>query len=152
MNFLPDISGALAVIDTFLIQHARDLNAATQAALLQASSQASPVDKMVAFGETLYALGAAASAEAKTAAAQVIEFAARYSWHGLGADGRGAGIVAALRRDLGEAAPAGGWPDLATDPAPRPDIQAALGLAPATIAPASSPLAAMPASAPAASS
>lgn len=152
MNFLSDIPAALAAIDAFLVQHARELDAKVVAALLQASSQPSPVDKIVNFGETLYALGADASAEAKTAAAQVVEFASRFSWHGLGNDGRGAGIVAALQRDLGEPAPAGGWPDAKNDPAPRSDILSALGLTPEVTAPVPAPATAAPASSSAASS
>ena len=135
MNYLSDISAAQTAIDTFLVQHARDLPADAVSALLAASAHVSPVDKIVNFSEIIYALGGRATAEAMTAAAQTVEFATRFSWHGLGAGGRGVGILAAFQRDLGEAAPAGGWPDKANDPAPRADV----GIAVAPIAPVPSP-------------
>jgi hypothetical protein len=86
----------------------------------------SPVDKIVNFSETIYALGEKASAEAKTAAAATVEFATRFAWHGLGTEGRGVGILSALQRDLGEPAPAAGWPDPTSDPEPRADLIAVL--------------------------
>jgi hypothetical protein len=128
MNFLSDIPAAITAIDRFLMLHGRDFDDAAQGALLQASASPSPVDKIVGVGEVIYAMGATATDDARTLAAGLVEFASRYSWHGLATDGRGAGMVAALRRDLGEDAPLSGWPAADTDPAPRADLVAALGL------------------------
>ena len=127
MQYLTDIPAAMNASGAFLITHARDFPAAVQAAMAQAVAQPSPVDQIVIMGETLYALGTTGTAASQTLCGQLIEFASRYSWHGLGG-GRGAGIVSAMCRDLGETAPASGWPAASADPAPREDLVAAMGL------------------------
>jgi len=119
MQYLSDIPAALSAINTYLIASAAALPAPARAAIARSAGQASPVDTIVQTGELLYGLGDGGTAETRALAARLIEFATRYGWHELSADSRGARIMAALLRDLGEDAPIGGWPDPARDPAPR---------------------------------
>ena len=63
-----------------------------------------------------------------TLAIGLIKFCAQHGFFGFGADARTLGMVAALRRDLGEDAPLGGWPDAANDPAPHADLVMTLGM------------------------
>ena len=120
MIFLATIAEALAAIDRFLILHAALLPDEHKTALLNAGAKVSAIDKMVEVAEILYAARSELEGEALAIAAQVAEFCARYGWHGLADEGRGAGMVDAFRRQLGEPHPTGGeWPDPASDPAPR---------------------------------
>lgn len=117
MNFLPSLGEVLVAIDQFLIEHARELEAAAKTALLDAAGKVSPVDKIVGVGEVLYAVRADLTAEGLTLGGQAIEFATRNAWHGLANDSRGSRMVDAMRRQLGEEHPTSGeWPAPETDP------------------------------------
>jgi hypothetical protein len=79
----------------------------------------STVDQIVGLGEFLYARRAEVSDAAKELAGGLIAYATIHAWHGLADNDRGDGIVKAMRRDIGDAAPAGtSWPDKDADPAP----------------------------------
>lgn len=124
MQFLPDIPSIQAAIMTFAMSYANNLIDNGPALYASAASKPSPVDMIVSVAECLYAnqskiTDAATRASAQTLAGQCAAFAAQYAWHGM--DVRGPGIVSAMRRDLGEAAPAGAaWPAPSADPAPAP--------------------------------
>lgn len=121
MDFIPTAYEVIAAIDRYMMLHGQDLDAKVQGALLEVSAKVSPVDKIVATGEVLYAVRADLDAEALTIAGQAIDFATRNGWHGLDIDARGFRMVNALRRQLGEPHPTEGeWPDPATDPAAKP--------------------------------
>lgn len=119
MNLLQSMGEALPAIDRFLVLHARELDEASLAAMLEASAKVSPVDKIVGVAELLYSIRAELHPDGLTLAGQLIEFAARNGWHGLQVDARGSRMVDAIRRELGEDHPTGGeWPAPDTDPAP----------------------------------
>ncbi len=122
MDFLTDIPSLQTAIMTFAMQSSLKLQTAAQPLFAAAASRVSPVDRIVATAECLYAnqdniTDAPTKALAQTLCGQCAAFAAQYAWQGM--DVRGPGIVSAMRRDLGEAAPAGQtWPDPSADPAP----------------------------------
>lgn len=124
MDFLPDIPTLQTAIMTFAMGGAAKLASSAQPLFAQAASKVSPVDAIVSVAECLYAsqdniADATAKAAAQTLCAQCAAFAAQYAWHGM--DARGPLLVSAMRRDLGEAAPAGqAWPAPAADPLPLP--------------------------------
>lgn len=77
----------------------------------------SPIDLAVAFVEFAYANRADVPVQMLEIAAGVGLIIVQFGFHGS-LDGRADGIVAALRRDSGEDAPAGvEWPDPESDPA-----------------------------------
>jgi len=125
MNFLADIPSLSSAVLTFAMTHSGRLPQGAAPLLATAASKVSPVDSIVSVAECLYAnqaamADAAARAAAQTLCGQCAAFAAQYGWHGM--DLRGPGMVAAMRRELGEADPAGaGWPDPSADPAPKPE-------------------------------
>lgn len=124
MNFLTDISSTTSAIISFAMSGSSFLPAGAAPLFAEAASAVSPVDRIVNTAEVLYANAAAitdatAKANAQTLSAQCAAFAAQNGWHGM--DTRGPGIIAAIRRNLGETAPNGGaWPDESEDPAPLP--------------------------------
>jgi hypothetical protein len=122
MIFLSDIPSIQTAIFTFAMTNASRFPAGVETLYQTAASKVSPVDTIVSVAECLYAgqslfTDSTAQAAARTLAGQCAAFAAQYAWHGM--DVRGPGIVSAMRRDLGEAAPAGqAWPDPTADPPP----------------------------------
>lgn len=91
----------------------------TRARLLEAASAVSIVDAVCATTELMYARKGELDAWLLGAGAGLAAFATLNAWYGLAQDARGAGIMAAMRRDAGEAHPtAGTWPDPSEDPAP----------------------------------
>ena len=136
MQFFNDIPSVTSAIDTFMVQSGSTLPANLLAALMSDSMGGlSPVDKVVKFGEIIYAAGTASPTAAQTVACQAIAFATMNGWHGLADAGRGTGITSALQRDLGEPAPAGGWPAISADPKP---LQQYWPLNPSYVAPTTS--------------
>ena len=97
---LTDIPATLRAIDTFMVEAGAKLSDATKAAVLDATSSVSPVDKIVKFGEAIFADIENVPDEAKTVAAQVIAFALTQGWHGLHIDARGSDMIAALTAKL----------------------------------------------------
>ena len=93
MESLTDLPAALRAIDTFMVEAAAKLSDETKAAVLDATSSVSPVDKIVKFGQALYADLENLPAEAKAIAAQVIAFALSHGWH---IDGAGEAMIAVL--------------------------------------------------------
>jgi hypothetical protein len=124
MQFLTDIPSASAAIMAFAMGPAARLPSGAAPLFARAAGQVSPVDAVVQVAEHLYANQAAitdptARAAAQTLCAQCAALAAQFGWHGMGA--RGPGLIAAMRRELGEPPPAGfAWPASSADPAPRP--------------------------------
>ncbi len=125
MIFLSDIPSAQTAIMAFAMGPSSHLSAGAAPLFATAASKVSPVDAIVSVAECLYANHGAiadttARAAAQTLCGQCAAFAAQYAWHGM--DLRGPGMIAAMRRDLGEADPTGaGWPDASADPAPKPE-------------------------------
>ena len=102
------------------------LDAGLQAALAAPAAEVSIVDAVCRSGEFIYARRADLPADVLALGAGLIAFATTWSWHGLTLDGRGLGLMSALRRDAGEPHPTGGaWPDPSEDPAPLPEFAAA---------------------------
>lgn len=91
----------------------------TQAALLAAASEVSVVDAVCHAAELIYARLDEAGPLLLGLGAGLAALAAVNGWHGLAIAGRGVGMMAALRREAGEAHPTlGTWPDPSEDPAP----------------------------------
>lgn len=63
---------------------------------------ASPVDRMAAVAEAIYAWPDEVDAAGLTLAAQLTAFCARWGFHGIGQPERAAGVLNALRRRLGD--------------------------------------------------
>jgi hypothetical protein len=98
----------------------RDLPAHLQARFRALRSSPSPVDQISGLGEFIYANRKQMPDEFVEVGAALIAYANVNAWHELQQNQRGDRIVQALRRDSGEAPPAGmEWPDAETDPRPR---------------------------------
>jgi hypothetical protein len=106
-------------ISRFMIMEGAALPEHTLKAMIPALSQPSPVDSFMRSLEILYAARQDLSAEGKKLVGQIAGFAIPFGWHGINEDNRGQGILRAMSRDLGEPAPAGGWPDPESDPEPK---------------------------------
>jgi hypothetical protein len=130
LNSWADARRALAAFD---VQHGDDLPAPLAARLRQAAwTNASPAT-VCGVADLVYAnrdaIGdAGAKAAAQTLAGQLAAFAAQpgsnfWGWGEApeGGTSRGLGIFLAMSRELGEAAPEGGWPAPEADPAPAAD-------------------------------
>lgn len=101
------------------------LSLSTRAALIEAASAVSVVDAVCRSVELMFARRGELDGFLLQAAAGLAAFATAHAWHGLGEGGRGAGIMAALRRAAGEPHPTGGsWPDESQDPAPLAEFAA----------------------------
>lgn len=126
MQTISTIDQALDVMGDYLDDHGASLEPALRDRLKQASREVSRVVGVVSFMEVLYAHRDEVGDAGKLVCAQLAQFATVNAWHGLAADNRGAGIVYAMRRDLGHTNPANeAWPDPADDP--EPDSQHAAG-------------------------
>lgn len=91
----------------------------SQAALLAAASEVSVVDAVCHAAELIYARQAECGTLLLGLGAGLAALATVNGWHGLALDGRGVGMMSALRREAGEAHPTdGAWPDPAEDPEP----------------------------------
>jgi hypothetical protein len=123
-----DVKAALA---RFAFEHGAGLPSALGDRFIAATSNVSDVDNCVQVAELLYANRALIDAgghrdAAMTLAGQLAAFAGQpgQALHGFadpiapGGLGRGQAILFAMARELGEDAPAGGWPDPADDPTP----------------------------------
>ena len=132
MDAITDIPGMAAAIQTFSRQHGQHLPTAATAPMTgnpaeifdTAASLASMVQRVNDVAECLYAFhGQIADPDAKTAAmtlcAQAAVFPGYQGWMPpIALDNRGAKISWAMRRELGETAPAGtAWPTPDQDPA-----------------------------------
>lgn len=122
MEYLSDIPAIRSAIMTFQIFHSAQIAPMTAELLLQASAQPSVVDETTQTVEALYAgLEAISDPASLDAAATLIGQLAAFSitmWQNLSMaeePGRGAGILAAMRRRLGETE----GPDPSEDPLPR---------------------------------
>lgn len=124
MQAFNDIPALRAAMVAFAIGHGPNLPPAVRDRFASACASLSPAAAICDTAEALYAGQAeiadpASRAAAQTLCAQCAAFGALNGWHGLGDGGRGVGIAWAMRRDLGEAPPAGAaWPAPADDPAP----------------------------------
>jgi hypothetical protein len=119
MEFPDNIQALGNAAQTFVMLHGATLAEDVRDRVIAALGAPSPVDRIVKTGEALYAARADLNEAGKMLVGQLISFAAMNGWHGLAEDNRGGKIVMAMRRDLGEAAPAGGsWPEPEEDPEP----------------------------------
>lgn len=89
MTPFKDIPEALQRTSAFLIASGASLPSELQAALSAAVASPSPVDRIVQFGKAIHERREGLSVEARTIAAEAIEFAARFGWHGLASEGPG---------------------------------------------------------------
>ena len=119
MESLPSISDAIALIRTYERDHVSELPPKAAAGLSAAVIMISSVDIIVRGGEAMYAAHKQAllPQDGMVVCGQEISYATDNGWHGL-AGGRGQGIVAALRRDIGEAPTGPAWPLPEDDPLP----------------------------------
>lgn len=118
MEFPDNIEALGKAAQSFIMLKGSNLPEKVRDDVIAALGAPSPVDRIVKTGEALYAARADLDADGQTLCAQLISFAAMNGWHGLAEDNRGGRIVMAMRRDLGEDAPSGSWPEPETDPAP----------------------------------
>lgn len=107
MRTFDSITDAREAIMDFRADHLKDLPEALQAKFKSQAASPSPVDQIVGTMELLYANKADLTDEAKDLVGGLAAFATTNAWHGLAEDNRGNLIVQAMRRDLGEKAPAG---------------------------------------------
>ena len=120
MIALQDVTAARAALTGLAATEAfAELSLDLRAALLAAASEVSAVDAVCKSAELIYARRAEAGVLLLGLGAGLAAFAAMNGWHGLAIEGRGAGMMSALRRDAGEPHPTlGTWPDPSDDPAP----------------------------------
>jgi hypothetical protein len=83
-----------------------------------ARAEVSPVAKICATAETLWAARAALGPAGRTLGVQTASFALAHGWWGLADDARGLRIAQALRKDNGETV--SGY-SASNDPAPKPE-------------------------------
>jgi len=116
---LPSISDAIALLRTYERDHVTELPTKAGEGLSAAVVMISSVDAMVNGGEALYAAHKQGllPQDGMIVCGQEISYCTDNGWHGL-ANGRGQGIVAALRRDIGEAPTGPAWPLPENDPIP----------------------------------
>lgn len=117
MQTFDNISDARNAIMDFRADHFADVPEDMRARFRELSASPSPVDQIVGVGEFLYANRERLTDASRALLGGLIAFATPNAWHGLIEDDRGNRIVQAMRRDLGEKAPAGStFPKPADDP------------------------------------
>lgn len=128
MDYLNDIPTLHSAMIGFHISHGAALPPTTAAALIEVAGRVSIVDQTTGVVEALYAaLDAISEPSAQTAAATLVGQLAAFSitmWQNLSMaeePDRGARILAAMRRRLGETV----GPDPSTDPLPLAQYAAA---------------------------
>lgn len=120
MQTFASITDARNGIADFRADHFGDLPEELRARFRELSGSPSPVDQIVGVGEFLYANRDRLPDAGRDLVGALISFATINAWHGLLDDDRGNLIAQAMRRDLGEKAPAGSkFADAASDPAAR---------------------------------
>ena len=114
MQKLDSNTACRMAIVQFIADHLRDVDPALQPGFIQHATSNSVVAQTAGVGEFVWANRDAMPDAAKELAASLISFASSEGWHGLDDDGRGAKIVANLRKDLGEikSAPAAPGPGI----------------------------------------
>lgn len=127
MEFFDNIQDVKGAIARLVAEDGASLPEHTRENLITALAQPSPVVGIVQAGEALYEARGDLNNKGRRVAAQAIAFATSQGWHELDKDGRGVGIVAALRRANKEAAPAAlqAWPSAADDPPELETMKAA---------------------------
>lgn len=109
-------ASAAPAVAAFIRDHGAEIPAITFDAL--AAYSPSGVDRIVSACEALYAAADHLPADGLTLCAQLARIAEENGFHALGQTPRAAGIIAAMRRRLGETA----TPDPSADPAPYPEL------------------------------
>jgi hypothetical protein len=109
-------ASAAPAVAAFIRDHGSEIPTVTFDAL--AAYSPSGVDRVVSACEALYAAADALPADGLTLCAQLARIAEENGFHALGQTPRAAGIVAAMRRRLGETT----TPDPADDPPPIEDL------------------------------
>lgn len=115
MQFL---EGGVAAVAPALAAYVRDHGAALPPVTFDvvAAFFPSPVDRTVFVCEALYGAADSLAAEGWTLCAQLARIAQDNGFHELGQTDRAAGVIAAMRRRVGETT----GPDPSEDPAPLP--------------------------------
>jgi hypothetical protein len=109
-------ASAAPAIAAFIRDHGAELPAVTFDAL--AAYSPSGVDRVVNGCEALYAAADQLRTDGLTLCAQLARLAEEHGFHALGQTARATGIIAAMRRRLGETE----TPDPADDPPANPDL------------------------------
>jgi hypothetical protein len=120
MFFTDEIPAIINKLETYKGDYANSLPVEVRDKIYELSF-GSPVDTIVKTAETLYAAKDEIGDPGKQMCAELFYTASFHGWHGVNGAGRAGKIIAAMRRDLGEDAPAMGWPDPENDPAAKPE-------------------------------
>ena len=127
MQAYPDFSTAIPELDLFVRENWDKLPARVKEEIQRHDGPGvSPVDRLVKITEAMYAFHKQTGSGLNTIAGRTLigrlaRFANLSGFQSL-RDERGAGIVAAMSREVGEPAPDGGHPAPATDPDPLPEM------------------------------
>jgi hypothetical protein len=111
MQTFEDFTTARRAITKFQIQNDADIPDNFRERFEKLCDSPSPVDQIVSVGEFIYANREKMSDAAKDLATGLIGFANVNGFHGLQENGRGAAIIANLRKDMGEIKTAPAEPD-----------------------------------------
>ena len=114
------ISDALGAVRDLAFNPPAGLPADVADRMRAIAAEISPVTAIVDGAELIFARREDLDADQLRLGAGLISFATENGWHGLAADGRGVGILRALRRDAGDEPVNGDWPDPADDPEIQP--------------------------------
>lgn len=121
MTPITELGTATKALQRFIALHAADLSPAILDRLLDISSEPSPVDRLCHAAEFIYANSTQLGDAGKELCAQLAQFAAINSWHGLAS--RGVAIARTMMRDLGMEPPADvEWPEAGAEPAPKDEF------------------------------
>jgi hypothetical protein len=120
MLFTDEIPTIINKLETYKGDYANSLPVELRDKIYELSF-GSPVDTIVKTAETMYAARDVIGDAGKQMCAELFYTASFHGWHGVNGAGRAGKIIAAMRRDLGEEAPAMGWPDAENDPEVKPE-------------------------------
>lgn len=121
MTPITELGTATKALQRFIALHAADLPAALLDRLLDISSEPSPVDRICHAAEFIYANSNQLGDAGRELCAQLAQFAAINSWHGMAS--RGVSIARTMMRDLGMELPADvQWPEAGAEPAPKDEF------------------------------
>lgn len=123
MQFFDNIPAAVAAVYAHHASIPQTFPEELVEELGKAIAEVSPVAKIVAYGEALYAYQDDIANTHKELAASLLSLATEMGWHGLANEANGVGKVRALRREAGHVAPSGEWPKPESDPKPRTSIR-----------------------------
>jgi hypothetical protein len=136
MQSFNSIGEAVSALRAAVYSLPKNSNPELAKALMDAANEISPVVALANASEALYAYRDGLSPALLSLGAGLASLCAENDWHSI-KDDRGIGMVRALRRDAGDAAPSGSWPKKTADPeidsrfAPAPTASASAAPTPA---------------------